>query len=160
MIAVLASALAQHKGGIGGHRPKFSLHQEEEIRRVVSRGDKTGDAAAYSESAKPPSVGASHGRLLHSSKRANLQSNVDGTMPNNFESDIAGNHFRRFLFQRRTPPARGGVNCLSRLGRLMGLPRIERGQPAPPEEARLRILADGPEVFSKPQTCVWRRRRL
>src|SRR5436309_1325350 len=79
---------ARREGRIGGRRPKLTPQQQAEIRRMVSRGNKTAADAARLFRIHPATVC----RLLARSaapppRRANLPNNVDGFMPNNSESD-------------------------------------------------------------------------
>ena len=54
---------ARQEGRTGGRRPKLSSQQEAEIRRMVSKGDKTAaDAALLFKIRRPLSVGSSRGR--------------------------------------------------------------------------------------------------
>jgi hypothetical protein len=71
---------AREEGRIGGRRQKLSLQQQAEIRKMVSKGDKTVPMRhAYSRSTRRLSVGSSSGR--HQPRRPNTPNNVDDAMP-------------------------------------------------------------------------------
>ena len=79
---------ARWEGRIGGRRPKLSPQQQAEIRRMVSKGDKTAADAARLFRIHPATVcRLLHGRLLRHSRRPNTPNNVDGITPNNSEND-------------------------------------------------------------------------
>ena len=78
----------RREGRIGGRRPKLSAQQQAEIRRMVSRGDKTAADAARLFRIHQASVC----RLLARqpappSRRPSMPNNVDGTTPFNVQSD-------------------------------------------------------------------------
>ena len=79
---------ARQHGRIGGRRPKLSPQQQAEIRKMVSRGDKTAADAARLFKVHPATVC----RLLAQRQtrcqgRPSMPNNVDDSTPNNSESD-------------------------------------------------------------------------
>jgi DNA invertase Pin-like site-specific DNA recombinase len=72
---------ARREGRIGGRRPKLSPQQQAEIRRMVSKGDKTAADAARLFRIHPATVCRLLARPPHPRPRsANLPNNVGGTI--------------------------------------------------------------------------------
>jgi len=70
---------ARREGRIGGRSPKLSTQQQDEIRKVVSKGYKTAADAARLFKVHPATVsGCSHGRTPNS---------MESLTPNNLQSD-------------------------------------------------------------------------
>src|SRR5205809_1815922 len=85
---------ARREGRIGGRRPKLSPQQQAEIRRMVSRGDKTAADAARLFRIHPATVCRLLARPAAPRRRANLPNNVDGFMPFDSESDSIGAFYK------------------------------------------------------------------
>src|SRR3984957_12870475 len=79
---------AREEGRIGGRRPKLSPQQQAEIRKMVSKGDRTAaDAARLFKIHPPPSPDYWRGRHA---LRPRMPNSAERTMPNNSESDDLG----------------------------------------------------------------------
>ncbi len=75
---------AREEGRIGGRRPKLSPQQQAEIKKMVSKGDKTAADAARLFKIHPATVSrlVAHGRCRRPGS-ANMPNNVDGSTPKN-----------------------------------------------------------------------------
>ena len=67
---------AREKGRIGGRRPKLSPQQQTEIRKMVSKGDKTAAGAARLLKIHPATVSRLLARTLPSARGPNMPNNV------------------------------------------------------------------------------------
>ena len=79
---------AREEGRIGGRRPKLTPQQQVEIRKIVSKGDKTAADAARLFKIRPATVSRLLARTLSSARKAKhaMPNNVDGSTPLNSES--------------------------------------------------------------------------
>jgi DNA invertase Pin-like site-specific DNA recombinase len=78
---------ARQEGRIGGRRAKVSLQQQTEIRKMVSKGDKTAADAARLFKIHPATVSRLLAHRLPFSERESMPNNADGITPNNSASD-------------------------------------------------------------------------
>src|ERR1039457_2879970 len=79
---------AREEGRIGGRRPKLTPQQQAEIRKMVSTGDNTAAEAARLFKIHRATVSRLLARTLPPARKApNMPNNVDGSAPNNSESD-------------------------------------------------------------------------
>ena len=76
---------AREEGRIGGRRPKLSPQQQAEIRKMVSKGDKTAADAARLFKIHPASVSRLLGERHAPGRR--MPNSAERTLPDNSESD-------------------------------------------------------------------------
>ena len=79
---------AREEGRIGGRRSKLTPQQQVEIRKMVSKGDKTAADAARLFKIHPATVSRLLARTQQPQRRGPIMpNNVDGSAPLNSESD-------------------------------------------------------------------------